>query len=247
MTKAITKTCRTCNDVKAVALFWKGNDQCKQCKRKSYAFARAERQLKEELMYEEKQEKQKKKKVQRIRHKKKHTKKMSDETRIYLKTYAKKNKDKVRAARRVWLKKNKDKVNAYHRNYVRERRIHDPVFRTRAALRTRMNGAVKAAGLHKKCDSTINLLGISPSGLNKWLESQFTEGMAWENRSEWHIDHRVPCTAFDLTVPEQQRICFWYKNLQPMWAKDNIQKSNTYDEEDKLALIQQYKNHLLIK
>ena len=58
----------------------------------------------------------------------------------------------------------------------------------------------------------------------------------------WHVDHIIPCTAFDLTVDENQRICFWYKNLQPMWAKENLQKSNTYTEEEKQALISAYCN-----
>jgi hypothetical protein len=105
-----------------------------------------------------------------------------------------------------------------------------------------MWSAVKAAGLDKKCASSSELLGISPQGLKEWLEEQFTEGMTWENRSDWHVDHIIPCTAFDLTVDENQRICFWYKNLQPMWAKENLQKSNTYTEEEKQALISAYCN-----
>ncbi len=106
-----------------------------------------------------------------------------------------------------------------------------------------MNHAVKAAGLDKKCDSSSELLGISPQGLKEWLESQFTDGMTWENRSDWHIDHRVPCAAFDLSDEKNQRICFWYKNLQPMWAKDNMQKSNTYTEEEKNALMLEYSEY----
>ena len=106
-----------------------------------------------------------------------------------------------------------------------------------------MNIVVKRAGLDKKCDSSSELLGISYQGLKEWLEAQFTEGMTWENRSDWHIDHRVPCDAFDMTVPEQQRICFWYRNLQPLWAKDNLEKSNTYRVEDKQALVSAYYNH----
>ena len=35
-----------------------------------------------------------------------------------------------------------------------------------------------------------------------------------------------PCASFDLTDPEQQRQCFHYTNLQPLWAADNIRKSD---------------------
>jgi hypothetical protein len=95
--------------------------------------------------------------------------------------------------------------------------------------------AVRAAKLDKKCGSSSELLGISPSGLKEWLEARFAEGMTWENRSDWHVDHRVPCDAFDLTVEQNQHICFWYKNLQPLWGPDNLQKSNKYREEEKQA------------
>jgi HNH endonuclease. len=50
--------------------------------------------------------------------------------------------------------------------------------------------------------------------------------MSWDNygRDGWHIDHIRPCASFDLTDPEQQRQCFHYTNLQPLWAADNIRK-----------------------
>jgi len=70
------------------------------------------------------------------------------------------------------------------------------------------------------------------------------DGMSWENRSEWHVDHRIPCNAFDLSDPEQQRLCFWYRNLQPLWGFDNLSKSNNYNEDDKQALIDNYKMSL---
>jgi len=136
----------------------------------------------------------------------------------------------------------REDIKAKYRKYYRQRRL-DPEFNLIDRLRRRMNHAVKAAGLDKKCDSSSELLGISPQGLKEWLESQFTDGMTWENRSDWHIDHRVPCAAFDLSDEKNQRICFWYKNLQPMWAKDNMQKSNTYTEEEKNALMLEYSEY----
>jgi hypothetical protein len=171
----------------------------------------------------------------------------------YSRKYRQSNREKFAAYSREYYQENKDKTSRRHRAYSRKhkeeinarvkKRYHsDPVYRLRCALRTRMNQAVKAAGLDKKCDSSSELLGISPQGLKEWLEAQFTEGMTWENRSDWHVDHRVPCDAFDLSDETNQRICFWYKNLQPLWSKDNIQKSNTYTEEDKQALMSAYYN-----
>ena len=173
---------------------------------------------------------------------------MAEYQREYQRTYRQKNREKVREKARaynaVWYPQNKERRRitrrAYFRDYYRHRRQHDPQYAMKHRLQNRMWAAVKKAGLKKKCDSTSKLLGISYQGLEEWMSSQFTEGMSWENRSEWHIDHRIPCDAFDLTVPEQQRICFWYKNLQPLWGPENMSKSNKYDEADKQALIAEY-------
>ena len=57
--------------------------------------------------------------------------------------------------------------------------------------------------------------------------------MTWENHTPtgWHVDHIIPCAAFDLSKPEEQRKCFHYTNLQPLWAIDNIRKGATYTPE----------------
>ena len=74
------------------------------------------------------------------------------------------------------------------------------------------------------------------------MESRFEEYMTPENHGKkgWHIEHRVPCKAWDLSSPVEQRVCFWYKNLQPMWGKDNIKKGDKYKEEDKKLNFEEY-------
>lgn len=78
----------------------------------------------------------------------------------------------------------------------------------------------------RKSDTTIKLLGCSYAEFIPHFEKQFKPGMTWENRGllGWHIDHIRPCANFDLTDPEQQRICFHFTNLQPLWAADNLRK-----------------------
>ncbi len=77
-----------------------------------------------------------------------------------------------------------------------------------------------------KSDNTLALIGCSPKELKKHLESLFTKGMSWSNYGKWHIDHIKPCSSFDLTIESQQRECFNYQNLQPLWARDNLSKGN---------------------
>ena len=108
---------------------------------------------------------------------------------------------------------NNASINDTHRiNYKLAKRI-----------RTRVGKFIR----HKKCAPTSTLTGCSWHMLRDWLESKFKRGMTWDNYGKvWHIDHIMPCASFDLTKPDQQRACFHYSNLQPMFAVENIKKSD---------------------
>lgn len=114
---------------------------------------------------------------------------------------------------------NKQKRNAYQKN----RRKTDKEYHIKHSLRTRINKVIKGTS---KSQSTIDLLGCSINELLVHLEKQFVDGMNWKNYGKWHIDHIIPCASFDLTDPEHQKKCFHYSNLQPLWAVDNIRKSD---------------------
>ena len=105
--------------------------------------------------------------------------------------------------------------------YQRRRRHRDESFRMGARLRRRLFGLLK--GLEKSAPTEI-LLGCSVPQLRVHISSLFQPGMSWENYGEWHIDHLRPLSSFDLTDPEQQKQAFHYKNLQPLWAADNLRK-----------------------
>jgi hypothetical protein len=106
---------------------------------------------------------------------------------------------------------------------TKARLASSPKHRVMARLRTRLYQAVV---LRKR--TVQQLLGCSPDQVRAHLEAQFQPGMAWDNYGEWHIDHIRPCASFDLTDPEQQRLCFHWSNLQPLWAKENLKKGATY-------------------
>ena len=109
-------------------------------------------------------------------------------------------------------------------------RFNNPSLRFRNLLagkvRKRLNGIAKSVG-------TLELIGCSIESLKQHLASQFQAGMSWENYSYrgWHIDHKRPCASFDLTDPAQQKACFHYTNLQPLWAKDNLSKGAKYEHD----------------
>ena len=269
MVKVATKTCSTCHACKPVSLFRKKHNQCKACftaKQREYRqnnkekFAAYQRkyqqnnkekvaagkrkhyqQNKEKLTAKQREYRQQNKEKVAANHRE-YQQNNKEKFAAYHRKYQQNNKEKIAARNRKYRQENKKKLAAKKREYMRKRRRLDPEFNLLCRLRNRMNHAVKAAGLDKKCASSIELLGISPQGLKEWIEPQFTEGMTWENRSDWEVDHIIPCDAFDLTVEQNQRICFWYKNLQPLWRQDNLQKSNTYTETGKQALISAYCN-----
>jgi len=112
------------------------------------------------------------------------------------------------------------KKRKYQRKYVRERRRSDPTFRLLRNLRNRVWYALQG---NSKSVATQALLGICADECRKYIEGLFAEGMSWD--SNIHIDHIVPCASFDLSDPEQQRACFHYTNLQPLWGPDNLEKS----------------------
>ena len=97
-------------------------------------------------------------------------------------------------------------------------------------LRSRVLSALQAQGC-KRANNTMKLLGCSCSELKLHLESLWLPGMTWENRGYygWHIDHIAPCASFDLSNPEQQKKCFHYTNLQPLWWIDNLKKNSRTD------------------
>jgi hypothetical protein len=52
----------------------------------------------------------------------------------------------------------------------------------------------------------------------------FDVGMSWANRSEWHIDHIKPLSLFAKEGVYDLNIINALSNLQPLWAKDNLEK-----------------------
>ena len=130
--------------------------------------------------------------------------------------------------------KNKQRINLRNKKYEQTRkqqrntrrawrRKHDLNYRLTVCLRARLQSLINGT---TKSDRTLNLLGCSVERLKQHLESKFRNGMSWSNYGfrGWHMDHIKPCTAFDLTRPDQQRQCFHFTNLQPLWGLENISK-----------------------
>lgn len=146
------------------------------------------------------------------------------------KGYRKNNFQKERARVDAWIDKNRARVNQCQLKNTQRRRKSDPAWAIRLNLSTRISKALRGK---QKALPTLTLLGCSLEELRRHLEKQFLPGMSWENygKEGWHVDHKRPCASFsDLTRPEQQRECFRFSNLQPLWSTDNYKKGAKWEE-----------------
>jgi len=135
------------------------------------------------------------------------------------------NKEKCRIFReknpeafKKWLEKNKEHRKKYINNYNR-----DPKNKIKNSLRSRINEL-----MNKKYNNprTLNLVGCDYEFLMGYIESKFTKNMSWDNYGYygWHLDHIKPLSKAK-TEKEIYEL-YHYTNLQPLWAEDNLRKSN---------------------
>lgn len=138
-------------------------------------------------------------------------------------------KEHIYELRRKWSPETKARNREWWRKWTQEKRATDIQYRLGNRLRSRLWHALAAQNV-RKATKTEELVGCSIGFLRGWLESKFVDGMTWENIGEWHIDHVLPCASFDLSDLEQQHKCFHYTNLAPLWAADNLSKSDSVPE-----------------
>jgi len=148
------------------------------------------------------------------------------EHREVARRYYKNHKEQISDSNKKYYEEHKDQIRKYQINnkeQIKEkeslRRKNNLSFKISKNLRNRLFKVVKY-----KYASALDLVGCSVEDLMKHLESQFQEGMTWDNYGKWHIDHIKPCASFNLLNEEEQRQCFHYSNLQPLWAVDNLKK-----------------------
>ena len=135
--------------------------------------------------------------------------------------YREKIKHTEKEKKKIYRENNRDTYNAYWSN----RKKVDVVFKLLTGMRSRVSGYLKKSSVTKN-NKTFEIVGCTPQELKDYLEKQFKEGMTWENYGfyGWHIDHIIPLASAE-TEDELLKL-FHYTNLQPLWAEENLLKSN---------------------
>lgn len=133
-----------------------------------------------------------------------------------------------------YKQQNKYYFKAYYESYkprrnalIKQRKEENPTLKVIDSLRARVKQFVKSKTLQSS-----ELLDCDRQHLNKWLEYNFVEGIDFSNYGKvWHIDHIIPCSFFDLSNEENQKICFNWSNLRPCFKEENLSKSNKIEED----------------
>lgn len=133
-----------------------------------------------------------------------------------------------RASDKRHYSKHKDKI---HKQRVRKYH-EDPQTKLKHTIRCRLGSILKAQNI-EKVHSSVKLVGCDAVFLKQYIESQFQNGMSWNNwaKEGWHLDHIIPLSAYDLTDVSEQKKAFHYTNLRPIWHNENLSKQNTVDME----------------
>lgn len=142
------------------------------------------------------------------------------------------NKEEIDAGNRNWRMNNRDKENALNRKYRKlypernrqrknkyyHQKKKDPLYNLKIRLRNRLRGAIENQGF-KKNKVFGQVIGCSYEQLKNHIESQFYNGMTWENRNLWELDHII---ALGLANTEEDIYKLsHYTNIQPLWIEDH--------------------------
>jgi hypothetical protein len=128
---------------------------------------------------------------------------------------------RITETKKRYYEKNKASILQKNAEYGKHRRKSDPIFYLRCKIQRLISLALQNRNYTKKA-KTHEILGCSFIEFKEHIEKQFVNGLSWENRHEWHIDHVIPISSAK-TEEEVIRLNH-YTNLQPLWAVDNLKK-----------------------
>ena len=132
------------------------------------------------------------------------------------------NPEKVKASVLKWRTRNREKYLST-RNEYQKRRRQQPLIIISERIRALIYFILKVR-IYTKKSKTYEILGCSYEDFKIYIENHFKDGMTWENKGAWHIDHIIPtCTA--KTEEDLIRLNH-YTNLQPLWAEENLKKGS---------------------
>jgi hypothetical protein len=143
------------------------------------------------------------------------------------KKWSETNREHLKEYHQKWREKNINKYRKTKRDYERNRKSNDPIYRLISNFKSAMSTVLKESNVEKN-RHYFDILQYTPEELIIHLELQFKDTMSWDNYGEWHVDHKLPITSFNIEEMGDKEFmkCWELENLQPMWGEENIRKSN---------------------
>jgi hypothetical protein len=116
----------------------------------------------------------------------------------------------------------KDKFR-HNRMKCRDCERDEPLEKFKRYVRTRIYTCLR----HKnKTKHSIEYLGCSSDEYFKWMFGYNGNFLLENHGKEWHIDHVIPISKFDLNDQEEQLLAFNWRNTMPLSCKENLSKNN---------------------
>jgi hypothetical protein len=156
--------------------------------------------------------------------------------RVMKKAYRNKNKDKISIKFKQWAEENKETYLSKRRAKNKLRLQSDPKYKLNKNFSEGIRASLVSGKEGRRWES---LVGYSLIDLKNNIENKFLEGMTWENYGQWHIDHKIPISAFNYKTYTDYdfKRCWSLYNLQPLWAKDNMCKGTKLPKHFQPSLI----------
>ena len=138
------------------------------------------------------------------------------------------NKEHRKEYLKEYRENNIEKIRKTKRDYERNRKARDPLYKLISNFRTAIYQVLKESNVEKN-DHYFDVLPYSQEELIQHLENQFTDDLTWDNYGEWHLDHIIPISSFNIQEMGDEEFikCWSLENLQPLWGEENIRKSNS--------------------
>jgi len=145
----------------------------------------------------------------------------------YFSEWQKNNEERRKVYMKEYREKNIDKIRETKRNYEKTRKANDPLYKLINNFRTAIYQVLKERNIQKN-GHYFDILNYTPEQLIEHLESKFTGVITWDNYGQWHVDHIIPISSFDIKEIGDKEFnkCWALENLQPLWGDENIRKSN---------------------
>ena len=223
---------------------------CDKCREKNKEYNKLNAEKIKEYRKEYYKENAEKLKENTKEYQKENTEKIKEKKKEYykenaekIKEYNKLNAEKIKEYDKEYRKLNAEKIKEYNKQYEKEYRNNIKKNNFKLYLihlqRSQIKRCFKSSLLDKNKHS-IEYLGCDIETFINHFQKKidyFNNNIAIDEIMTFnniHIDHIKPISKFNLDDEDEFLKCSHYTNMQPLLVKDNLQKSNKWNDDNEI-------------